>query len=112
AVVGNRASVLFTAYAPLQAHWTFYLGLALVVVSTWLALANMLVAFVGWRRENRGERIPLLAFISVTSYVMWALASLPIAVEFLVFLLPWTLGLREHVDPLLTRTLFWFTGHA
>lgn len=112
AVVGNKASVLYTSYAPLQAHWTYYLGLALVVVSTWLALANMLIALRGWKREHRGERIPLLAYISVTSYLMWLLASLPIAVEFLVFLLPWTLGLRDTVDPLLTRTLFWFTGHA
>jgi len=112
AVVGNRASVLYTSYAPLQAHWTYYLGLALVVVSTWLALANMLIALRGWRREHPGQRIPLLGYISVTSYLMWLLASIPIAVEFLVFLLPWTLGLRAEVDPLLTRTLFWFTGHA
>ncbi|HEX6132448.1 MAG TPA: cbb3-type cytochrome c oxidase subunit I [Longimicrobiales bacterium] len=112
AVVGNHASILYTSYAPLQAHWTYYLGLVFVVVSTWLALANMLVALVGWKREHRGDRIPLLAYISVTSYLMWLLASLPIAVEFLVFLLPWSLGLRAEIDPLLTRTLFWFTGHA
>jgi cytochrome c oxidase subunit 1 len=112
AVVSNRASVLFTAYAPLQAHWTFYIGLALVVVSTWLALFSMLVMLRHWRRDHRGARIPLLAFLSVTSYLMWFLASLPIAVSFLVFLTPWTLGLVPKVDPLLTRTLFWFTGHA
>lgn len=112
AVVSNKASVLFTAYAPLQAHWTFYIGLALVVVSTWLALASMLVMLRQWRRDHRGERIPLLAFLSVSSYLMWFLASLPIAVSFLVFLTPWTLGLVPKVDPLLTRTLFWFTGHA
>lgn len=112
AVVGDKASVLFTAYAPLQAHWTFYLGLALVVVSTWVALLNMLVILRGWRRENRGARIPLLAYICVASYLMWFLASLPIAVDFLGFLMPWSLGLIERIDPLLTRTLFWFTGHA
>lgn len=112
AVVSNRASVLFTAYAPLQAHWTFYIGLALVVVSTWLALLSMLVMLRKWRREHRGERIPLLAFLSVSSYLMWFLASLPIAVSFLGFLTPWTLGLVPKVDPMLTRTLFWFTGHA
>jgi cytochrome c oxidase subunit 1 len=112
AVVGNKASVLYTSYAPLQAHWTYYLGLVLVVVSTWLALASMLLDLRGWRREHRGARIPLLAYISVSSYLMWFLASLPVAVSFLVFLLPWSLGLRALVDPLLTRTLFWFTGHA
>jgi cytochrome c oxidase subunit 1 len=112
AVVSNQASVLYTSYAPLQAHWTYYLGLVLVVVSTWLALASMLVDLRGWRRQHPGARIPLLAYISVASYLMWFLASLPVAVSFLGFLLPWSLGLVERVDPLLTRTLFWFTGHA
>jgi cytochrome c oxidase subunit I len=112
AVASNQASVLYTSYAPLQAHWSYYLGLVLVVVSTWLALANMLLTLAGFRREHPDARTPLLAYISVLSYVMWFLASLPIAVSFLVFLLPWSMGLREHVDPLLNRTLFWFTGHA
>ncbi len=112
AVTTNRASVLFTSYAPLQAHWTYYLGMVLVVVSTWLALLNMLVLYRRWRREDAGARIPLLAHIALVSYVMWFLASLPVATSFLGFLLPWSLGLLAKVDPLLTRTLFWFTGHA
>jgi cytochrome c oxidase subunit 1 len=112
AVISNQASVLYTSYAPLQAHWTYYVGLVLVVISTWLALANMLVVLAGWRRDNRGARIPLLAYISVMSYIMWLLASLPIAVSFLGFLIPWSMGVLPMVDPLLNRTLFWFTGHA
>ncbi len=112
AVTTNQASILYTSYAPLQAHWTYYLGLVLIVVSTWIALANMLVVLRAWRREHRGARIPLLGYISVVSYAMWGLASLPIATSFLGFLLPWSLGLLPKVDPLLTRTLFWFTGHA
>ncbi len=111
AVTTNRASVLFTSYAPLQAHWTYYLGLALVVVSTWLAFANMALTLRAWRREHRGERIPLLAHVSVASYGMWTLASIPVAVLFLGILLPWSLGLVAKTDPLLDRTLFWFTGH-
>jgi cytochrome c oxidase subunit 1 len=112
AVTTNRASVLFTSYSPLQAHWTYYVGLALVVVSTWLAAANMFATLAGWRREHKGQRVPLLAFVSVASYAMWVLASLPVAVLFLAFLLPWSLGLVARTDPLLNRTLFWFTGHA
>ncbi len=112
AVVSNQASVLYTSYAPLQAHWTYYIGLALVVVSTWLAMLNMWGAMRGWRREHPGARTPLLAYISVASYLMWFLASLPIAVSFLGFLVPWSIGLREQIDPLFTRTMFWFTGHA
>ena len=105
AVTTNQASVLYTSYAPLQAHWTYYLGLVLLVVSTYLAAANMFVVLAGWRKENAGERIPLLAFISVASYAMWLLASLGVAVSFIGFLLPWSLGLIERVDPLLNRTL-------
>ncbi|NNE45853.1 MAG: cytochrome C oxidase subunit I [Rhodothermales bacterium] len=112
AVAANKASVLYTSYAPLQAHWTYYIGLALVVVSTWVALANMIIVWRQWRKENPGERVPLLAHISVFSYSMWGLASIPIAVSFLGFLTPWTLGWMEKTDPLLTRTLFWFTAHA
>lgn len=112
AVVSNQASVLYTAYAPLKAHWTFYIGMALVVVSTWIASANMYITLARWRREHRGERIPLLAYISVFSYAMWNMASIPIAVSFLAFLTPWSIGLLPKIDPLLTRTLFWFTGHA
>jgi cytochrome c oxidase subunit 1 len=66
----------------------------------------------GWQKAHPGERIPLLAFISVISYTMWVLASLGIAVSFLGFLIPWSVGWLDHVDPLLNRTLFWFTGHA
>ncbi|UCG75191.1 MAG: cbb3-type cytochrome c oxidase subunit I [Gemmatimonadota bacterium] len=111
-VTTNRASVLFTAYAPLQAHWAYYLGLVLLVVSTWIASAHLYVLLARWRRDNRGERIPLLAFISVLTYVMWDIASIGIAVSFVGFLLPWSLGILERTDPLLNRTLFWFTGHA
>ena len=112
AVVSGQASILYTSYAPLQAHWTYYLGLVLLVVSTYLAALNMFLTLRGWRKENVGHRIPLLAFISVASYAMWVLASFGIAVSFIGFLLPWSLGLIDYVDPLLNRTLFWMTGHA
>jgi cytochrome c oxidase subunit 1 len=112
ALMTNQASVLYTSYSPLQAHWTYYLGLALVVVSTWLASANMFVTLRAWRREHPGTRIPLLAYIAILSYAMWDLASVGIAVLFLGFLLPWSIGWLPKVDPLFNRVLFWFTGHA
>ena len=110
-VVTGQASVLYTFYSPLQAHWSFYLGLALLVVSTWIIAAQLFTALVRWRRENPGERTPLLAFISVATYAMWVLASLGIAVSVVGLLLPWSLGLMDEADPLLNRTLFWFSGH-
>ena len=107
----GKASVLYTFYPPLEADWTFYLGLALVVVSTWITSAAQLVALRGWRKDHPGERVPLLAFMSIATYVMWDIASVGLAVEVVVFLLPWSLGLLPGVDPMLDRTLFWFTGH-
>ena len=111
AMLTGKASVLYTFYPPLEADWTFYLGLALVVVSTWITSAAQLLALRGWRKDHPGERVPLLAFMSIASYVMWDIASAGLAIEVVVFLLPWSLGLLPGVDPMLDRTLFWFTGH-
>ena len=32
-LLGNAASVMFTFYPPLKAHWAFYVGLTLVVAA-------------------------------------------------------------------------------
>ena len=42
---------------------------------------------------------------------MWFLATLGVAAEMLFMLIPWSLGLIEGIDPLLTRALFWWFGH-
>lgn len=111
AMFTGKASVLYTFYAPLQAHWTYYLGLALLVVSTWITSINLFLMLKAWRRENPGKRIPLLAFVTVTTYIMWDIASVGLAVGVVGLLLPWSLGLLPGSDPLLSRTLFWFSGH-
>ena len=43
--------------------------------------------------------------------MLWLLCTLGVASEMLFQLIPWSLGLKATVDPLLARTLFWFTGH-
>lgn len=107
----NQASVLYTSYAPLKAHPAYYGGLVLVVVGTLVLLANMLATYVAWRRENPGVRTPLPAFGALATMIMWGMASTGIAVQFVFLLLPWSMGLVEGIDPLISRTLFWFTGH-
>lgn len=108
----GKASVLYTFYPPLKAHWSFYLGGALLVVSTWITSIALFTALAAWKRDHPGERVPLLAYISVATYAMWDIASLGIAVEVVGLLLPWSLGIIDYADPLLSRTLFWFSGHA
>ncbi len=106
-----KADVLFTFYAPLQAHPIFYLGLALVIVGSWIAGANYFLSYRAWRKDNTDSRIPLRTFMVLTTFLMWYLSSIGVAISVVVFLLPWSLGIIDQVNPLLTRTLFWYFGH-
>ena len=110
-LVGNAATVMFTFYPPLKAHWAFYIGLTLVVVGTWLVTLNLALTWRAWRREQPGVRTPLPAFMSLATFAMWTLASLGLAAEMLFMLIPWSLGLTAGTDALMARVLFWFTGH-
>ncbi len=107
----NEATVLYTFYPPMKAHWAFYLGLTLVVVGSWVEGWGFYFTFAQWRKENPGVRSPFIAFAGILTMVMWQFATLGVAVEILTMLLPWSLGLIENVDPQLARTYFWFTGH-
>src|SRR5215813_2805590 len=44
-LVGNAATVMFTFYPPLRAHWAFYVGLTLVVAGTWLVTVNLAITY-------------------------------------------------------------------
>ncbi|MFC7078683.1 b(o/a)3-type cytochrome-c oxidase subunit 1 [Haloarcula halophila] len=106
-----QADVLFTFYAPMKAHPAFYLGAALIIVGSWVAGGAYFKSLWEWRSENPDERIPLRTFMVVTTMLMWYISTIGVAVEVVVFLIPWSLGLIQNVDPLLTRTLFWYFGH-
>jgi cytochrome c oxidase subunit I len=107
----NEATVLYTFYAPLKAHWIFYLGLTFVVVGSWLGGAGMIMKYVEWRKQHPGESSPLLTFMAIINTVLWIVATLGVAGTVLFQLLPWSLGLVERVDVLISRTLFWYFGH-
>jgi cytochrome c oxidase subunit 1 len=110
-LLGNAATVMFTFYPPLRAHWAFYVGLTLVVVGTWLVTLNLVLTYRAWRAQHPGERTPLAAFMTLITFAMWTIASLGLAAEMLCMLIPWSLGWQRGTDPLLARTLFWFSGH-
>jgi len=109
--IDMSADVLFTFYAPLQAHPLFYAGLTVFIVGTWIAGADWFRTFLAWRSEHPDERIPLQTFMVLTTMTMWYIASSAVAASVLLFLLPWSLGFIDQVNPTLTRTLFWFFGH-
>lgn len=111
AIFAGRASVLYTFYPPLMAHWTFYLGLALVIVGSWVAFFCWIPPYLKWRRENPAKKTPMAVVGIFATFIVWQLATLPVAYEDLVMLLPWSLGWTKGVDVVLARTLFWFFGH-
>jgi cytochrome c oxidase subunit I len=107
----NEATVLYTFYAPLQAHWIFYLGLTFVVVGSWIGGAAMIAEYMRWRKQHPGQPSPLLTFMAIINMVLWIVATLGVAGTVLFQLLPWSLGLVDEVDVLISRTLFWYFGH-
>ncbi len=109
---GISAAVLFTFYPPLQAHPLFYIGAALLVVGSWGATLDWFFSFWKWREDHPDDHIPLQVHMVLFTMLMWVLASLGIAIEVVALLIPWSLGLITNIDPLLPRTLFWYTGHA
>jgi cytochrome c oxidase subunit I len=111
AILSNSATVMYTFYPPLQGSWGFYTGLALVVVASLMVAFEVIRLRARWRRDHPGKVTPIVTFMSVATMLMWALASLGIVVEVVVFLIPWSAGWISGVDPQLARTLFWFTGH-
>lgn len=107
----NEATVLYTFYAPLQAHPLFYIALVFLVVGSWISAFGMFYQFGRWRKENRGERSPLLAFMAVVTMLMWVIACLGVAVTVIVQFIPWAFGWTDTIDVVLSRTLFWYFGH-
>lgn len=111
AIITNQANVLYTFYAPMVAHWTFYLGLTLVIVGTWVAFLNIVMTYLGWRSDHPGQTVPLAVFATLCNFVMWFTATLGVAIQVLTMMLPLSLGIIKTTDPQVTRILFWFFGH-
>jgi cytochrome c oxidase subunit 1 len=111
AILSGKATVLYTFYPPLRAHPAFYVGLVLVVVGSWIAFFNWLPPYFAWKREHPGEKIPLAVVGIFTTFIVWLIATIPVAIEILFMLIPWSMGWVGTVNVPLARMLFWFFGH-
>lgn len=111
AVLTGNATVLYTFYPPLQAHPVFYIGLTLVIVGSWCWGAVMLLSYRRWRRTHPDRPAPLAMHGMIATVVIWFIATVGVAAEVLVQLIPWSLGWTSTVDPVLARMLFWYFGH-
>ncbi len=111
AILSGQASVLYTFYPPLKAHPVFYVGLVLVVVGSWIAFFNWIPPYFAWKREHPGEKIPLAVVGIFATFIVWLIATAPVAIEILFLLIPWSMGWVATVNVPLARMLFWFFGH-
>ena len=111
AILSGTSSVLYTFYPPLRAHPAFYIGLTLVVVGSWIAFFNWLPTYFAWKREHQNQKVPLAVVGTFAAFIVWLIATLPVAIEILFLLIPWSLGWVATVNVPLARMLFWFFGH-
>ncbi|MDP5274867.1 b(o/a)3-type cytochrome-c oxidase subunit 1 [Chengkuizengella axinellae] len=107
----NKATVLYTFYAPLQASPYFYIALVLLIVGSWISGFGVFKQYYHWRKMNKGKLSPLFAFMSVTTMLMWQIATIGVAATVILQFIPWSFGWVETINVMLSRTLFWYFGH-
>ncbi|MFK2824668.1 b(o/a)3-type cytochrome-c oxidase subunit 1 [Bacillus sp. B190/17] len=110
-ILTGEASVLYTFYAPLQAHAGFYIGLALVVVGSWISGFAMFTHYAKWKKQHPGQVGPLFSFMAVINMALWLICSLGVAATVLLQFIPWSMGWTDGINVLVSRTLFWYFGH-
>ena len=112
AMLSGKASVLYTFYPPLKAHPAFYAGVALLIVGSWLPFFEWARMYTGWKKLHAQVKTPLAVIGTLVNFTVWFVCTLAVAYEVLVLLIPWSMGWTKTVDVTLSRTLFWFFGHA
>ncbi len=111
ALFTGQATVLYTFYPPMTAHWTFYVGAALLVVGSIAWIVIMIVMTWQWKKDNPGQPVPLPMFGTTTNAILWLWTLIGVAVEVVFQLIPLSLGWVDTVDVGLARTLFAWTLH-
>src|SRR5690625_275789 len=110
-VIIGEASVLYTFYPPMAASPWFYIGLVLIVLGIWLAAIGIFMNVANWRKNHKGQKLPLFAFFGTGIFILLFTATIGVTYEVLT-LIPWAFGWTETVNVLLSRTLFWSFGHT
>ncbi|MFJ5716058.1 cbb3-type cytochrome c oxidase subunit I [Neobacillus sp. NPDC093127] len=110
-LMGN-ASVMYTFYPPMAASPWFYIGLALIVVGVWICAFGAFIQVANWRKNNKGKHVPILSFFATGVFILLFFGSLPVAIEVIVMIIPWSFGWVKTINVMVARTLFWAFGHT
>ncbi|HYB53407.1 MAG TPA: cbb3-type cytochrome c oxidase subunit I, partial [Thermoanaerobaculia bacterium] len=110
-IASGRATILYTFYPPMIAHWSFYVGAALLLVGSIPWIVITIAMTLGWKKENPGRPVPLPQFGMTANAILWSWTLVGVVVEVVFQLLPASLGLTQTVDVGLARALFAWTLH-
>ena len=112
AVFKGDSSVMFTSYAPMGAHPTFYLGLILFAVGALIGCFVFLGTLVVGKAEGTyNGSIPLVTFGALTAAII-AVFTIASGAVILIPTFLWSIGLIGNIDSLMYRTVWWAFGHS
>jgi cytochrome c oxidase subunit 1 len=112
AVFRGSSSVMFTSYVPMGAHWSFYLGLIIFAVGALIGCFVFLGTLaVGKAEKTYNGSIPLVTFGALTACII-AIFTIASGAIILIPTFLWSLGLIDHIDSLMYKTVFWAFGHS
>ncbi|MEH7073776.1 cbb3-type cytochrome c oxidase subunit I [Neobacillus drentensis] len=111
-IIMGDASVMYTFYPPMAAAPMFYIGLALIVVGVWMCAFGAFIQVANWRKNHKGQHVPILSYFATGVFVLLFFGSLPVAIEVIVMIIPWSFGWVKTINVMVARTLFWAFGHT
>ncbi len=112
AVLQGTSSVMFTSYAPMQATPMYYAGIILFAVGALVACFVFFGTLVVAKAERTYEgSVPLATFGAITAAII-AVFTIASGAIILIPTLLWSMGLVNHIDSLMYRTVFWAFGHS
>ena len=112
AVLQGNSSVMFTSYVPMRAEPHFYLGIVLFAVGALIGCGVFFGTLVIARAERTYEgSIPLVTFGALTAAII-AVFTIASGAIILIPTYLWSLGIVQHIDPLMYKTVWWAMGHS
>ena len=112
AVFKGDSSVMFTSYVPMGAHWSFYLSLILFAVGALIACFVFLGTLaVGKAEKTYNGSVPLVTFGALTAAII-AVFTIASGAIILIPTFLWSVGLVDHIDSLMYKTVWWGFGHS
>ncbi len=110
-MLSGEATVMFTAYPPLQATSWFYLFFIIFAVGALIAVIAFFIELANARYREQVGPLPLFTFAMLAAAVLalWTLVSGAAAI---IPTYLWSVGVIGHIDPGVYRLLFWGFGHG